>query len=142
MASRRRRSKRPNEVFLSYSHKDTAFIVRLANALRDHGIRVWYSKRHIAGPQWLDEIGVALERCDWILIALTPDAVRSKWVKREVTAALIDDRYDEHIVPLLVKQCRPEALAWPLAGFQRIGFKSFKEGIAELLRLWGIDDDS
>jgi hypothetical protein len=129
----------PAEVFLSHSHKDKAVTKKLADELRRHGIAAWYSERNIAGAQqWLDEIGAALERCDWFIIVLTPDAVKSKWVKREVTAALTDDRYNERIIPLLVKTCEIKQLAWPLATLQMVSLKVFKNGLRELLRIWGI----
>ena len=74
----------PNEVFLSHSSADRAFVARLANVLRSHGIPVWYSDTDIRGAQqWHDEIGSALKRCDWLVLILSPDAVASKWVKSE-----------------------------------------------------------
>lgn len=141
MGSRKKKSTRvlPREVFLSHSHKDKAFTAKLAEELRRHGIAAWYSERNIAGAQqWLDEIGAALERCDWFIVILTPDAVKSKWVKREISDALMDDRYNERIVPLLVKACKVRQLAWPLATLQIIPFQAFKRGLTELLRIWGI----
>ncbi len=69
---------------------------------------------------------------------LTPDAVASMWVKREVTAALIDDEYNDRIVPLLAKNCDYEQLAWPLTTLQTISLRPFKTGIADLLRIWDI----
>ena len=134
-----RRKQKPAEVFLSHSHTDKALAVRIAKVLRAHGIDVWYSERNIRGAQqWMDEIGTALKRCDWFIVLLTPDAVKSKWVKREVTAALIADRYDERIVPLLAKNCAYEKLAWPLAGLQIVAVRPFDAGLAELLRIWGV----
>jgi hypothetical protein len=68
------------EVFLSHSSKDRNFVVRLVHVLKEHKIRYWYSATHISGAkQWHDEIGRALMRCDWFLIVLTPNAVRSQW---------------------------------------------------------------
>lgn len=75
----------PAEVFLSHSHLDHRLTVRLSDALRRHGVSTWYSERHIAGAErWLDEIGAALDRCDWLVVLLTRSAVGSKWVKREL----------------------------------------------------------
>ncbi len=129
----------PAEVFLSHSHQDKRLTVHIAKELRRHGVAAWYSERHIVGAQqWLDQIGLALKRCDWFAIVLTPDAVASMWVKREVSAALIDRKYNGRIVPLLAKNCVYEQLAWPLTTLQAIPFRPFKKGITELLRIWGI----
>ena len=73
------------EVFLSHSGRDRGFVVRLARVLKTHKIKYWYSETHIvAAKQRHDEIGDALSRCDWFIVVLTPDSVRSQWVKREL----------------------------------------------------------
>ncbi len=129
----------PSEVFLSHSHHDKRLTVRVAEELRRHGVPAWYSERHIAGAQqWIDQIGLALKRCDWFVVVLTPEAVESMWVKRELAAALIDREYNGRIVPLLAKSCHYERLAWPLTTLQAISLRPFAKGIAELLRIWGI----
>ncbi|MEA2415759.1 MAG: hypothetical protein QOI58_2416 [Thermoanaerobaculia bacterium] len=60
------------------------------------------------------------------------------WVKRELSDALIDRKYDGRIVPLMAKNCDPRTLGWPLAALQTISLRPFKSGIAELLRVWGV----
>lgn len=92
----------PNEVFLSHSNLDQPFVTSIADLLRRHGIPVWHSQTNIVGAQqWHDEIGAALKRCDWFVLTLSPNSIRSRWVKREVLFALNDDRYADKIVPLL-----------------------------------------
>lgn len=73
---------RPAEVFLSHSGEDRQFGDELAVVLGRHGVPVWYSATNIQGAQqWHDEIGSALERCDWFLVVLSPASVQSMWVK-------------------------------------------------------------
>lgn len=111
----------------------------MADDLRRHDVRVWFSEHNIVGAQqWMDEIGKALERCDWFVVVLTPAAVRSIWVKREVTFALNEKRYHERVVPLLLKNCAAKGLAWPLSTIQTIDARSYTPGVEELLALWGI----
>src|SRR4051794_37373988 len=70
----------PSEVFLSHSHHDKRLTIRIAEELRLHGIPAWDSERHLVGAQqWLDQIGLALRRCDWFVVVLTPEAVDSMW---------------------------------------------------------------
>src|ERR1700675_3244814 len=108
---RRRRSTMPAEVFLSHSSKDEKALLKLADVLRAHGVPVWFSEKHIrAAKQWHDEIGKALKRCDWFCVLLTPDSVKSKWVKRELLYALQDDRYEDRVVPVLLRHCDTDAL--------------------------------
>lgn len=66
----------PTEVFVSHSHADQPFTERLVGVLGAHQIPYWYSEAHIrGGQQWHDEIGNALQRCDWFALVLSPDAV-------------------------------------------------------------------
>lgn len=94
----------PREVFLSHAHDDRRFASQLAETLARHAVPVWYSPVRIQGAQqWHDEIGRALARCDWFVRVLSPSAVRSPWVKRELFYALQKRRYQKRIVPLLYK---------------------------------------
>ena len=45
-------------------------------------------------------IGAALDRCDWFVVLRSPEAVESKWVKRELCFALENDAYNNRIVPV------------------------------------------
>lgn len=130
----------PNEVFLSHSSADGRFATRLADGLRRHGVPVWYSPTNILGAQqWHDEIGAALNRCDWFALVLSPNSVESMWVKRELLFALRQKRFEGRIVPLYYQPCDFESLSWVLSGFQSVDFhKGFDEGCRDLLRIWGL----
>lgn len=134
------RSKK-REVFLSHSSKDRNFVVRLARTLQHYKIKYWYSETHIAGAkQWHDEIGHALARCEWFLVVLTPDSVRSAWVKRELLFALNQNRYNERIIPILRKSCDYARLSWTLPEFQLVDFTGdFELGCRQLLRIWELE---
>lgn len=129
------------EVFLSHSSRDREFVRRLTRVLRQHKVRYWYSAAHIAGAkQWHDEIGRALARCNWFLLVLTPDAVRSAWVKRELLFALNEDRYNERIIPLFRKPCDYSRLSWTLPHLQLVDFTgNFELGCRQLLRVWNLE---
>jgi hypothetical protein len=124
-------------VFISHSSRDRDFVVRLARLLKDHKVDYWFSV-HIAGAkQWHDEIGRALDRCDWFLIVLTPNSVRSQWVKRELLFALNEGRYNERIIPVLRKPCEYARLSWTLPELQLVDFSgNFELGCRQLLRTW------
>jgi TIR domain len=126
------------EVFLSHASRNHAQAKKLRELLVAHEVPVWFSPHHIRGAQqWQDEIGRALARCSWFLILLTPDAVASMWVKRELNYALIEKRYRKRIVPLLLKDCDYRELSWTLPQFQLIDFrKDYRHGCEELLRVW------
>jgi hypothetical protein len=106
------------------------FVEKIAAVLEKHGVPFWYSRKNlIAAQQWHDEIGAALHRCDWFLLVLSPAAVKSRWVKRELLFALQEARYDGRILPILRKRCKLASLSWTLGGFQQIDFsKNFDSG--------------
>jgi hypothetical protein len=133
----------PGEVFLSHSSKDREFAGRIAQVLRAHGVPVWYSGTNLLGAQqWHDEIGVALNRCDWFLVLLSPAAVRAKWVKHELLYVLNSSRYEERITPLRYRGCDSARLSWTLDSFQAVDFrKDFHKGCASLMRSWGFGYD-
>ena len=43
----------------------------------------------------------SVRRCNWFLLILSEEALNSKWVKRELAYALEDDRYNDHILPIV-----------------------------------------
>lgn len=108
--------------------------------LSRHGIPFWYSDTNILrAQQWHDQIGAALQRCDWLVAVLTPDAVASTWVKRELIYSLQQDRFDDRIAPILHRSCNYDELSWTLTSFQMIDLQGdFTEGCRELLRIWGV----
>jgi hypothetical protein len=112
---------RPRAVFLSHAHADVAVARRIQSALRRDRVKFWFAPHKVVGSQrWHDEIGRALDRCDWFLLLLSPHAVSSKWVKHELLFALNADHYEDRIIPVLHRDCRFEKLSWTLDQIQRI----------------------
>jgi hypothetical protein len=130
----------PNEVFLSHSSLDRQFASDLAGVIRHHGIPVWFSQTNILGAQqWQDEIGAALRRCDWFVVILSPQSADSMWVKRELSYALQQNRFENKIVPITYQPSDYERLSWTLSLFQMIDFtRTFEQGCVNLLRVWGV----
>ena len=130
----------PQEIFLSHSSLDNQFASDLAAVITRHGIPVWYSRTNILGAQqWQDEIGAALQRCDWFVVILSPQSVESIWVKRELNYAFGHNRYNDRVVPVSYQPSDFEQLSWILANNQMIDFTgTFDEGCRNLLRVWGV----
>jgi hypothetical protein len=130
----------PAEIFLSHSSADRQFATRIGEVLEAHGLPYWYSRRNIVGAQeWHDEIGRALERCDWFMLILSPAAVASTWVKYELLYAL-RERSAGHIVVIDYQPADHKQLSWTLPGFQWVDFcrQDFTAGCRDLLRIWGL----
>ena len=128
----------PAEVFLSHATADRTFADRLAKVVRAHGVPAWYSRTNLIGSQqWHDEIGLALARCDAFVVVLSPAAVQSRWVKLEFMYAPTHRRYQDRIVPVVLKPCDTADLSWTLDGIQRVDFTAaFDQGCHDLLRVW------
>jgi hypothetical protein len=136
----KRKPSRPKEAFLSHAARDRKRVDAIAKILRKHGVPVWYSRTHLRGAQqWQDEIGKALKRCDWFIVILSPSSVKSTWVKRELSYALNQKRYEDRIIPVLLRKCKYENLHWTLASFQMVKLTGNPvRGYRELLRTWGL----
>lgn len=133
----------PKEIFLSHSSTNRAIASAVAETLRNHGVPVWYSSTNIMTAQlWQDEIGKALRRCDWFIVLVSPAAIDSTWVKRELMYALNHSQYDDHIMPITVRDCDYEELSWTLGVFQMARLdNNAEEAYTQILRVWGIGLD-
>jgi TIR domain len=137
----RKRNFAPTEVFLSHSSRNRVFTSRLAKTLSAHGVRSFLSAHSIRGAQqWHDEIGAALKRCDWFIVILSPQSVRSRWVKYELLYALRASRFQDRIIPVLYKRCDADSLSFTLSSIEWVDFRrDFHEGCRQLLRIWTLD---
>lgn len=128
------------QVFISHSTKDAKFVDGLVERLRDHYIKSWYAPRNMPGGYFLSNIQEALAQCDWFLIALSPDALQSKWVKMEVDAAMADPRFKGKVIPVLAEPCDWQSLHQHLGRYQLFDYVSQpKEAEMRLLQHLGVE---
>jgi hypothetical protein len=108
--------------------------------LTDHGLDVWYAPHEIRGAQeWEREIAAALRRSNWFVLVLSPKAIRSEWVYRELLFAMNTRRYNRRITPVIYRHCDPTKLAFGLVGIQRVSFlRGAAAGFRNLLTVWGL----
>lgn len=125
------------EVFLSHASQDHVKAQRMRDWLVGNNIDVWFSPHHLRDDlAWQDEIGHALRRCNWFIVLLSPNAAQSMWVKRELQYALNQRRYENQIIPALLRKCELKAMSWTLPQIQIVDFqRDFTKGCAELLRI-------
>jgi formylglycine-generating enzyme required for sulfatase activity len=124
----------PRQVFVSHATADADFAHRLSDDLRAEGWRVWIAPESIRpGEKWVEAIERGLDTSSVFVVALTPAAVASKWVRTETNAA-INLLHDDKIrfLSLDVAEAQVSAL-W--RQFQYITFRrSYEAGLGELLR--------
>lgn len=91
------------KVFISHSHTDAELAARISNALEKRGFDVWDTDRDLLpGDNWAAEIARALEESEAMIVLLTPAAVDSPWVKREIEYALGAKNYSNRLIPVVV----------------------------------------
>ncbi len=124
-------------VFISHATPDRELVeTAIVTLLNRHGITTWYAKEQIStGVQWEKKIREGLESCDYFLVALTPRAIASEWVRSETDWA-IENRAGR-IVPVLLERCDPGQLHLRLRLLQFVDFrKRDEEEKIQLLGAW------
>lgn len=59
---------------------------------------------------------------------------------RELQYALNHNQYNEHLVPVVIRACDPEALSWTLGSFQFVNLVNFdQKAYRDLFKVWGLD---
>lgn len=116
-------------VFVSYSRKDTEFVLKLVGDLHDQAIPVWLDQQDIpVGKRWDVAIQEALEQSTHLLFVMSKSSVESQNVLDEVGFAL-----DEHksIVPVLLDDCK---VPFRVRRFQYTDFRgAYEKALADLL---------
>lgn len=131
-------------LFLSHSSLDKPFVRRLAIDLVDHGMPVWFDTWELdAGDSLQGKIYAGLGDSDYVILVMSPNSVASKWVDKELTAALtLEEKHGRTVVlPIRLAECDV-----PLAVTDRIYAdfsKSYLEPLEKLvaqLRKLGLDE--
>ncbi len=95
------------KVFLSYADSERDLARELADRLTGAGVQVWFDEREIAaGENWAEAVQRALEDASALVILLSPAAVQSRWVRREIEYALGSPRFEGRVVPVQVHPTR------------------------------------
>jgi hypothetical protein len=91
------------QVFISYAESDEPVAKKVAAGLEKEGLKVWYDRREILpGQNWAESVSKALKESRAMVVLLTPAALRSSWVRREIDYALGDQTFSHRLVPVIV----------------------------------------
>ncbi len=103
--------------FISYSHADTEFATRLAEALPGVGITPWIDRDGIqGGARWSTAIQDALDAAEVLILVLSPDAMASTNVEDEWQYAL------DQGIPVVPVRYRPTKVHFQLGRLQYVDF--------------------
>ena len=127
------------KVFVSHSHADAELAVKISKALRSEGLDVWESDLNLLpGDNWAAEVARALEESDAMVVLLTPDAMNSPWVRREMEYALGAKRYSNRLIPVVVGNRASIPLhdiPWIVRQLQWVDLEDRGEGAAGIERI-------
>ena len=128
-------------IFVSHSHEDNAFGTKLVHDLRlalgGREEAVWYdtSGGLQVGDTWWEVIRKELEQRRIVVVILSPEAMTSKFVNRELDMAMISHK---QILPILYKPCR---VRLDLNTFQYVSFlppNTYEAALQEVLMALGL----
>src|SRR5262249_46402496 len=113
---------KPMNLVISYSRTDTDFVDKLVADLTTLDFAVWVDRRNLeAGQIWDARIREAIVACYVMLVVVSPDALESKYVRKEYLFAL---KHHKAVIPLRYFPTRflPSELA-------RLQWVNFRAGI-------------
>lgn len=92
-------------VFISHAAADKAFAAQLADQLRKAKFEPWLDANDLRPGENIGlAVGRALDRADAMIVLLSPEAVRSHWVMREIDYGLTERRFaGGRLVPVMVR---------------------------------------
>jgi TIR domain len=88
------------DVFISYAREDRKYVEKLIAYLKSKDLSVWADNRIDYGEQWWRTITANLRSCLAMVVVMTPEADKSKWVEREI---LLADDLNKPFFPLLLR---------------------------------------
>jgi hypothetical protein len=118
-------------VFISYSHTDERWADTLREQLRHFGteLMVWDpASEIIPGENWALKYGKALEKADAVIVLLSPDSVKSDWVKHEIDYVLSSPKFRDRLIPVMVKPTKE--VPWFLRTLKVIDATKNKDEVA------------
>lgn len=91
---------RQTKLFISYSHVDRDFVIRLTSLLTDMSYSVWLDEKLRGGQVWWSEILKQISGCDIFLYLLSPESITSNYCQSELKEAL---RLRKQVLPIRIR---------------------------------------
>jgi len=90
--------------FISYSHQDEAFVLALAQRLKEQGIGVWIDRVDLLiGDSLIRRIGDAIHEGDFVIAVISGHSVKSSWCEKELTLAVTQGIQSKQVKVLPVR---------------------------------------
>lgn len=90
-----------SRVFVSHSHQDNRLVEPFVKDLKAAGVLVWVDFSEITHGDFIQRMNEGLTQCDWLVLAVTPHSLDSKFVEMEVNAA-INQYGTQRVIPFVM----------------------------------------
>jgi len=105
-------------IFVSYAHANADKVYPIIARLHEMGYRLWYDEGILSGEEWPKVLGDHLVRSWCMLLFLSPEAVASEWVHKEIHAAI--EKKIKLIGTFLTDTALPSSLFLQLSNVQML----------------------
>ncbi|MFX0092637.1 MAG: TIR domain-containing protein, partial [Candidatus Hodarchaeota archaeon] len=105
-------------IFVSYSHKNKEIVYNEIIRLFNDNYRMWYDEGISPANEWPEEIAKAIEECAFFLVFISPQAIQSKYVPKEIHYALKKNK--RFLAVYLEKTELPPAIDFQISSLQAI----------------------
>jgi len=90
------------KTFISFSSADREIVEPFVEMLRLHYIEFFYSDRTLKGGYFAEDIVKAIDQCRKFIVFISPNAMKSEWVSKEVAMAMSRDHLRGKVLPILI----------------------------------------
>ena len=91
------------KVFITHSHGNRPLVRQVVKTLKQAGLDVWDDEYDTyPSDNWYQVTSEALEQSDALVVLITPDALDSVIVHRDVGFALCNIQFEYRVIPVLV----------------------------------------
>lgn len=127
------RERTRKRVFIAYNHKDSDFVLKLADDMRSIGVNPVVDRFELrVGDDIRGAVDKMIDTCDFFVFVASESTKDSPWAKNEVEQAV---KRGKKILPVMLKQ---KALPESLSGVYYADFSaSYEQGFEALARTFG-----
>jgi len=90
------------KAFISFSSADKVAAEAFVDLLRLHYIDFFYSERSLKGGYFAEDIAKAIGECQRFIVLVSPEAMKSEWVRKEVSMAMSREHLRGKVLPVLI----------------------------------------
>lgn len=127
-------SKTSRRIFLSYHVDDKEPVRRIADCLRESGFPVWDPEREILpGAEWTSTLKKALDSALAVVVFVSPEALKSSSVSREIEYALGARHLRGRLIPVILRPAKNAP--WILQSLQPIRYEDPSQTSARIVEL-------